>query len=86
MSIINDASSDTEGDDKNGQYLVFRYLVGGLDLCWRWRVYEAGWRCWDVSQENGSGWLVGRPDDGPGSWPAAPGNDQDPATVFRTPK
>lgn len=61
-------------------------LLGGLDLCWRWSVYEAGWRCWDVSQENGSGWLVGRPGDGPESWPAAPGNDQDPAMVFRAPK
>lgn len=20
-------------------------LLGGLDLCWRWSVYEAGWRC-----------------------------------------
>lgn len=20
-------------------------LQGGLDLCWRWSVYEAGWRC-----------------------------------------
>lgn len=61
-------------------------LLGGLDLCWRWSVYEAGWRCWDVSQENGSGWLVGRPGDGPESWPAAPGNDQDPAMVLRAPK
>lgn len=62
------------------------YLAGGLGLCCRWAVYKAGWRCWDASQENGSCWLVGRPDDGPGSWPAAPGNDQDPAMVFRIPK
>lgn len=76
----------SERSSKQLKQLKWADLLGGLDLCWRWSVYEAGWRCWDVSQENGSGWLVGRPGDGPESWPAAPGNDQDPAMVFRAPK
>lgn len=82
-NVIIKWKTSPEGFTKMHQASHSNHLEMGFGLCWRWRAYEAGCSCWDASQATGWGWLVGRPDDGPGSWPAAPGNDQDPVMDFR---